>query len=104
MRARRADGQVFGLDRANFIHLRRKIPDIQKLLLSNISRGKGKLDAGKDVSVRRDVAERMARAARITFKVLLRGRLGRGAEFFLVADQRRIVKNLRQLLSRNAER
>src|SRR5208282_5937904 len=54
-----------GLDGANLFHLRGKIPDIQKLLLTNVSRGEGKLHAGKDIAVGRDVAKRMARAARV---------------------------------------
>src|SRR5580698_9594307 len=104
MRARRADGEIFGLDRANLGHLWGKVPDVQELLLTNISRGKRKLYAGKDIAVWRNVAERMARAARVTFKIVRRRRFGRGTELFLVVDQRRIVENLRQFFSWNAQR
>ena len=46
----------------------------------------------------------MARAARVTLKILLGRRFRRSAELFLAADQRRIAENFREFFSRNAQR
>ena len=45
----------------------------------------------------------MARAARVTFQFLRRRGFRRSAVFFLVADQRRIIKNAGQFFSRDAQ-
>ena len=91
------------IERTSF-HLRRMIPDIQEFLLTNIAGWQGKLHAGKNISVGRNVAERMARAAGVAFKVFLRRRFWGSAKLFLIADQRRIMENLRQFFARDAQR
>jgi hypothetical protein len=70
VRARGADIQVFSLNGADFVHLRRKIPDVEKFLLPDISRGKRELDAGKNVSIGRNVAEGMSGAAGVAFEIV----------------------------------
>ena len=64
MRTGRADGKIAAAYRAHIIHLLRVPPDVQKLLLAHVSGRQRELHAGKDISIGRNVTERMAGAAR----------------------------------------
>ena len=64
MRALGARGHVPQRDGTDFLELRRIAPDVDKPGAPHVAAGQRKLDAGIDISVRGDVASRVARAAR----------------------------------------
>jgi len=75
---------------------------VEEALLPDISRRQRKLNTGKDVAVRRNIATGVAGAARQIFqRVFVTG--GDGAEFFCVADQRSIAEDLAQFIPANAQ-
>jgi hypothetical protein len=71
-------------------------PDINKALTPYISGRKGKLHARKNVSVGRDVARRMPRAARCGFEIILSNFRRDRTEAFCVAHQLFVAENLPQ--------
>jgi hypothetical protein len=90
----RAGGQILGSNGAYLFQLRRIPPNIEEGLSSKISAGQGELYAGKNISIRSDVAAGMAGAARITLHyVVVRGRRW-CAEFLHVTDESRVQKGL----------
>ena len=103
MAAGGTDRQVFGANRTNIIELGRVLPDVDELLSPHVAAGKGKLHAGENISVGRDVSQGVTSAARISFHhIFVRRRRG-SAKFFDVPYQALIVKDAVQLRAWNTQ-
>ena len=93
MRTLRAVRHITQLDRAHVIKLWRMAPDIQKLGLPYVACGEGKLHAGVNVAIGRDVARGVTFAARQAVEVIFGDFGGRRAEFFHVPNQALVAKH-----------
>ncbi len=96
MGASRAGRQVSHANRADFFEGSRVPPDVLEPLPAQIATRQGKLNAGINVSVGRDVAGSVSRAAGITIQLLFSRSNRRGAEFLHIADHTFVVENLFQ--------
>jgi len=93
-----------GTNRWDFPECSGVVPDVDKLLPSHIAARQGKLHAGVDFAVRRDIAERMTGTARKLLQHVV-GSRGRGcADLLNFAHQIGIMEDLLQVLSANSER
>ena len=99
--AGRTSWKIAGANRANFVQLRRVSPNFSELLPPEVAAGQRKLDARKDVAVRRNVTAGVAGAAREAVHNVFAGWRWRGAEFLHVAHQFLIAENLFELRARH---
>lgn len=97
VRTRRAHRQVTPANGAHLVHLPRVPPDLEKRLSADVAGGQRELHARVDISVRRNVAEGMAGAARQPIQSVVMQRPGRRAELVHVTYHLGIAKQLLQV-------
>src|SRR6202790_2151794 len=71
-------------------------PDVDELCVSHVAAWQGKLNAGVDVSIRRNIASRVARAAWQGVQRIFIDALWRSAELFNVSDKSFVLEDLSQ--------
>ena len=87
MRAGIAGGEMFAADGADFVELRRIFPDVGEMLFADVAAGERELDAGVDVTPRRDIGGGVAGATGVAFERVFVNCGRRGAKFFDISYQ-----------------
>src|SRR5277367_6523475 len=95
--ASRAHWQIARSDRTYLVELVGMAPDVDELLSAHIAAGQRKLDAGKQVSIWRDVTRGVARAAWELLQNVIVHLGRRSAELIDVAHQIGVAKYILQL-------